>query len=739
MPQGQCLALACAALLWAPSLALCQAPPAKSVPRTEQKSKRSLAAKVEPATVRSPVGLPEPRAEELAHVARYDAAIAPARTYAVSAADAALLREAIAAAGGGKLAEARTCREKIADATARKLVDWYLYRGGYGSAGAIRGFLEANPSWPDRGLLAQRAEEALFSGNPSPGEITEFFASANPHSAPGLAALASAYLSRGEMAKAKVLAAQAWTQGDIPTALEGAFLKRFGSLLTPADHKRRLDRLLGHDSRWPWERHERAVVIRRLLPLLSEAERKEAEARLAVYLRAKNSQQLLSRLPAAAASDWGMAVQKAQALRRQKKAEEAWTILLAAPAGSDEIKPDGWWEERRTNAYAALRGGKPKVAYELAAHPGALSINATKDAAFLAGWLALRQLNDPQLALTHFTALAKAADGPLSHARGNYWLGRTYEALGQPERARESYQAASHYIDTFHGQLARLKLDPGSEGLKISPPATPSPEEIDRFNGSDAVRAAVIAHAAGLDASLTRVFLSHLRLYFSSEAEVAMVAHLAQALGENQTSVRIGKGAVAQGLNLLYYAYPVRSLPAYTPLRQPPETAFLLGIARQESEFNTQTLSGAGARGILQVMPTTARHVCVTYKMKCDIPRLMKDPAYNTMMASAYIADRMQEFGGSYVLTLAGYNAGPGRAREWMKEFGDPRNGNIDAIDWIHRIPFEETREYVQKVLSNIQVYRARLGDEKNALRLTEDLKRLSPAPGAPSPLSAAP
>ncbi len=452
---------------------------------------------------------------------------------------------------------------------------------------------------------------------------------------------------------------------------------------------------------------------------------------MALFLRAKNSSQLLSKLPSQAESDWGLAVQKAQALRRQKKEEEAWKILLADP-GSTAQAPDGWWEERRANAYAALRKGQAKTAYDLVRNPGPLSVNAAKDAYFLAGWLALRHLHDNKLALGHFEALTKAADGPLSHARGQYWLGRTYEALGDKEKAQEHYKAASAYFDTFHGQLARLKVNATAHALKIAPPAAPTDEEVARFNGSDAVRAAVIARKAGLDISLSRAFLYHLRNHLKSEAEVAMVAHLAEALGDTQTAVRIGKAAIARGLNLVYYAYPIHSLPAYTPLRKPPEPAFILGIARQESEFNSVTLSGAGARGILQVMPVTAKHVCRDYKLKCDIPRLMKDPAYNTMLGSAYISDRMDEFTGSYVLTLAGYNAGPGRAREWIKEFGDPRDGKVDPIDWIHRIPFEETREYVQKVLSNIQVYRARLGEQESALRLNADLKRISAAPAAP-------
>jgi soluble lytic murein transglycosylase len=296
--------------------------------------------------------------------------------------------------------------------------------------------------------------------------------------------------------------------------------------------------------------------------------------------------------------------------------------------------------------------------------------------------------------------------------------------LGDRAKASQAYLVASLQIDTFHGQLARLKLDPKANALKVDPPVAPTPEEIARFTGLDTVKAAVIAQKAGLDSSLVRAFLVQLRSHMRSEAEVAMLAHLAEEIGDTQMAVRIGKYGVARGFNLIYYAYPVHRLPTYRPLRRPPETAMILGIARQESEFNTTTLSHAGARGILQVMPVTAKHVCRDYKIRCDVARLMKDPAYNTMLGSAYISDRMDEFRGSYVLAIAGYNAGPGRARQWIREFGDPRDPNVDPIDWIHRIPFQETRDYVQKVLSNIQIYRARLG-EATAVRLTADLRRI--------------
>src|SRR5262245_48440937 len=705
--------------------------PAKAPAASKVQPARAPVAAAAPAAASSlpPVQRPTPLPGESEHIARYDAAIAPLRNLTLAEEDAALLREAISTGANGKLAEAKALRDRIKDGATRKLVDWFIFRAGYGTATEIKAFLEANPAWPDRNLLTQRAEEALFnSPSASAREIKAFFAGAEPRTGVGQAALASAFLADKDADRAKAIAVKAWTEYDIPASLEPAFLKRIGPLLTEADHKRRLNRLLLNDSRWTNERNERAAIIKRMLPLLSEPEKKAAEARLAVFLRAKNSQALLAKLPPTTAPDWGLAVQKAQALRRQNKEEEAWKILLTEPEAPGTIKPDGWWEERRANAYAALRLGKPKMAYELIREPGPLSVNAAKDAAFLAGWLSLRYLEEPKQALAHFQSLSSLADGPLSRARAHYWLGRTFEVLGDKAKALEAYRAGAVYFDTFHGQLCRLKVDPSASRLSLALPAAPSPEEIARFTGSDAVRAIVVARKAGLDSALPRAFLRHLPTYLKSEAEVAMLAHLADALGDTQMSVRVGKAAVGRGMNLAYYAYPVRALPQYTPLRKPPEPAVILGIARQESEFNTLTLSGAGARGILQVMPVTAHHVCRDYKIKCDIPRLMKDPVYNTMMGSAYISDRMDEFSGSYVLTLAGYNAGPGRAREWIKEFGDPRDQKVDPIDWIHRIPFEETREYVQKVLSNIQIYRARLGDEANAMRLNSDLRRTSTA-----------
>jgi peptidoglycan lytic transglycosylase len=675
---------------------------------------------------------PRPSPKEVEHTARYDAATAQIRNYPLSGADGDRIREAVEAISAGGLTKAKALRDQVRDPVGRKLVDWYIYRSGYGTAAEVRAFLAENPAWPDRALLVRRAEEDLFESAAGPAEVKAFFAQSPPATAMGLAALAAALAADKDEMSAKALAAKLWAEYDIPSRYEADIVKRLGGLLTEVDHRRRLDRLLMSDSRWADERNERASAIRRVIARLSEPEKKKAEARLAVFLRKKGSHQIIAKLPKEALEkEWGLAFQRAQALRRQNKEAEAWKILLAEPEPTLPIRPDGWWEERRTHAYEALNAGEPKTAYELVHNPGPLGVNAHNDAAFLAGWLALRHLNNPKQALEHFQALAQSADGPLTRSKAHYWLGRTYEALGDRGKANESYLKASLQIDTFHGQLARLKLDPKASSLKIDPPVAPTSSEIARFSGLDVVQAAVIAHKAGLDRSLVRAFLIQTRTHMTTEAEVAMLAHLAEELGDTQMAVRIGKYGVAQGFNLIYYAYPVHRLPAYTPLRRPPETALILAVARQESEFNTATLSGAGARGILQVMPVTARHICRDYKVKCDIPRLMKDAAYNTMMGSAYIADRMADFRGSYVLAIAGYNAGPGRAREWIEDFGDPRDPKVDPIDWIHRIPFQETRDYVQKVLSNLQIYRARLGEEETAVRINADLRRVASTPDA--------
>ena len=689
-----------------------------------------------PAAAQSRIGAGtvSPKAREAAHHARFDAIVASVKGYDLSEIDAKLIRETILAIAGKKHDKAAALEAKVADPIGRKLINWYRLRRGHGDAAEYSAFLSSNPTWPSRDIIWQRLEQRLFLEGGSVIAIKGYFKDGKPQSPSGLAALASVHLANGDTATAKKLAAKVWRQHDLPRALEKGFLARFGSVLTEDDHKWRLDRLLVDDVRWKSGRKSRAARAKRVIPLLSAGEQKRAKARLAVFMRSRISTSRLKTNANDKSNDWGLLFHKAQLLRRAKKTSAAAKLVLSAPTDPEVVANlDEWWTERLKLAYQALKANQPKLAYKLVRDAGPLSVNPLNEQRFMAGWIALRYLNDVNAAKKHFAAYTESADGPLGRAKSNYWLARTLEAKGNSQGAVLYYRAAAHNRDTFHGLLAAAKLDPNGKSFPITAPAEPTPQQITRFNDLDAVKAIVIAHKSNVGRSIARIFLNHVHTLEKSEAWSAMVAHLAKEIGDTQTSVRIGKSAIARGHNLIYYSYPVHALPKYKPLRTPPETAFLLGLARQETEFNTRIVSGAGARGILQVMKVTARHVCRDYKIKCSDKRLLSDPSYNTMIASAYVADRLEDFSGSYVLGLSSYNAGPGRTRQWIREFGDPRTSQVDPVDWIERIPIKETRRYVAKVLSNIQIYRSRLGDEATALRINADLNRAR-ASSSPSP-----
>jgi soluble lytic murein transglycosylase len=668
---------------------------------------------------------PELLAAEQGQLDKLNAALAPLLSLSPTAEDVQHIREAVDAVHANNLGHFAEARDAVTDPIGRKLADWIRLRSGNGEAAEYRAFLKGNPLWPDRSLMTQRLEEALFTQGGSAKTIKDYFASSPPETGVGYAALASANLADGNTEEATKLAAKVWREMTIPATLENGFLSRFGKLLTPADHKWRFDRMVTDDVRWAGNRADRAAFARRIVPLLPVAEQKTATARLAVFNKAANARALMNALPSGDENDTGLAFHREQLLRKAGKIDEAAKIILGIPPDPGKIAVlDEWWAERRELAYGALKLGKAKLAYELVTNAGPLTVNPLKEQTFMAGWIAFRYLKNADAAEKHFKDLEAAADGPLSRAKAAYWLGRVADVRGDKAAAAKQYRIASKNPDTFHGLLAMQMLDPGRKSLEIAPPAFPSAEQIDKLVSLDTAKALVLATRAKLSREYTRSLLAALRNRSPSEAEAGIVAHLANALGDPQMSVRIAKAAVAKGQNLLTYAYPLSPFPAYKPLRIPPETAFLLGIARQETEFESQTVSGAGAKGLLQVMTVTANHVCHDYKIKCQIPRLLSDNQYNVMIASAYIADRMDEFGGSYVLGLAGYNAGPGRARQWIRENGDPRDPKVDPIDWIERIPITETREYVTKVLANIQMYRARLGDTAHALRMQQDLVR---------------
>ncbi len=636
-------------------------------------------------------------------------------------------KQALKLIAKGKFDAAREQQAKVTVAIAATLIEWKrLLRRGPAEAEAYAAFLRDNPMWPRRRLLQRLYEAKLLRDGGSAKQMKAFFAANPPVSGAGLAALASAQLALGAKQKAAELAAKAWCRERIPVTFEADFLARFARVLKASDHRCRLDRLLIADPRNRSIRRSRVQAATRLLPQLSKPERQKAAARIKSFAGKGGLKELraIVKLPELIKGDWGLAFQRITRSRKNKDYAHAYKILKAVPGEhKDHINRDAWWQERQRHARYWLAKGNVKRAYQISRDVRPESANPAKEQAFFAGWLALMRLGQPKQARDHFKRMVDKADGPLSKSMSEFWLARAYAKIGNKKQARIHYKASANVRDTFHGLLSRRAVLPKSRTIELPSATLPTSAETKRFLDDDAVKGLVIAYAVGLPRRDILAFYRTFGRQLKSAGELALLAQLASALGDGQGEVRAGKSGISRGFNLYEFAYPVHMLPAYEPLREPVEPSMLLAIGRQESEFNTKIVSRAGARGVLQVMPITARHICKQYRIKCKLSDLIAVPSYNARIASAYIADRRDQFGGSYILTLTGFNAGPGRTRQWLRKYGDPRKANVKPLDWIYGIPFEETRLYVRKVLSNVQIYRARLG-EKDPLRLDRDLRR---------------
>jgi len=444
-----------------------------------------------------------------------------------------------------------------------------------------------------------------------------------------------------------------------------------------------------------------------------------------VVKRGANAGKLLAALPASATDgDIGLLYNRIQWLRRKDRDEEAWKALLDVPNEPDRlIDLEGWWSERRIDCRLALNAGQSRIAYEIAAEHGPISGDAYVEAEFLAGWIALRFLGDPETALKHLLALRAAAKGSKNLALAEYWLGRTSLALGDNGSAIVHFHAAAKYPQYFYGQLGRQALDAKPANLAVTPTPQPTEADIQNFLANDAVRAIGVAFATGMD-SITSQFFLALSRKMTSPGEVVLLAEFAKQSDNPQVALRLAKIAFNRDLPVGDYALPIGVIPAVKSLlTDRVDPALVHALSRQESEFNAGAKSPVGASGLMQLMPGTAKAVAKEYKVKF-VPAQLTDPTYNVQLGEAHLRDLIDSYHGSYFLALAAYNAGGGRVQEWMKAFGDPRDARTDPIDWIERIPFSETRDYVKKIMETLQLYRSRLSGSEKALQLVQDLNR---------------
>ena len=354
--------------------------------------------------------------------------------------------------------------------------------------------------------------------------------------------------------------------------------------------------------------------------------------------------------------------------------------MQAAPRDPDAlIEINEWWIERRINVRKALNAGHPEIAYDIAKNHEPLSGNQYFEAEFLAGWIALRFLNKPDDALQHFLAIRTAASGPKTTAKAEYWLGRTAVALKKNDEAKAHYEAAAKFTLTYYGQLAAQTLDPSHAKLHLPPAPKPTDADFEKFKSRDALQAIAVLRAVGLE-KLAPLFFHQLARTIEDPAQGVMLAKLAHDFQQPHASVRLSKIALNRGLPLAEMAYPTNMFPGYKRINDPVEDALLYSLSRQESEFNPSAKSPVGARGLMQIMPRTARAIARQHKVRYRLSALTADPSYNVMLGVAHLGDLIDSYRGSYILTLVAYNAGGGRVRDWTKEFGDPRHRDVDPI-----------------------------------------------------------
>jgi soluble lytic murein transglycosylase len=494
----------------------------------------------------------------------------------------------------------------------------------------------------------------------------------------------------------------------------------FGSLLNADDHKRRMWRMvyaqetnaaIRNSKRLGGDYQNAAKVAQELLRNVAGADKKYA------------------RLPAAMREQLGMKYAMVRYLRKLERYSKARAILATIPNEAASVgDADAWWVERRIVARHSVgfrQKDSAKAAYQIAKNHGLDTGASAVEGEFLAGWIALRSLDDPETALRHFSKLEEIAPSRTEKSRAQYWMGRTYAALGNKAKSRAAYEAAAEHSTIYYGQLAREQVGLGKvpKDIKGGQPSAAAKASVER---DEVVRAFNLMVKANATTSLN-MFVWPLASRFNSVDEMNAVAALTKQHGGTTMALRLAKAAGQRNIDIDDWAYPTKALPSWKQMGNSVEASLVYGLSRQESEFDPRAGSKAGAQGLMQIMPSTAKLISKQYRISYEPAKLMGDPAYNVKLGAAHLGDLIADYNGSYVLTLVAYNAGPRRVREWVAEYGDPRSGKVDPVDWVESIPFQETRQYVQKVLQNTHVYRARLAP--GTMRaMTADLRRGGPA-----------
>ena len=590
---------------------------------------------------------------------------------------------------------------------AADVIEWHRLRAGRGSYAEVRAFLDRRQDWPGESFLRRKSEGAVITAGGA--AILAFFAQQEAQTPQGVLAHAAALTRAGETGEAQANLVLFWRTAPMDAELQGLFLRDHAALLTP-HHAARLDAML-------WAREHAAA--QQMFDLVKPAEKQLAETRIALQQRARNVNALINALPPAQAADPGLQHDRFEWRLRSDLVADAKALLLDRSISADALgRPEAWANRRRSLARGEVRSGNKQRAYQIASQHFLEGGAQYADLEWLSGYIALRFLNDPKAAYQHFLNHDRVVQSPISQGRAGYWQGRALEAMGMDDEAATAYAMGARYQTSFYGLLAaeRAGLPFDSDLAGTRPDADWRRAPLAR---APLFEAGMLLQASG-EVSLAERFWTHLADQLVSE-DLALLGQAAIDVDQPHLAVMIGKRAARRGLTIAAPYYALHPL-AEADLPMAPEMN--LAVARRESEFDPVVRSGAGALGLMQLMPGTARDMADDLGVRAlhSTSRLTADPTYNAQLGAQYLSRMAEMFDGNVSMMAAAYNAGPRRPIRWMEQYGDPRRGRIDIVDWVEMIPFRETRNYVMRVTESLPVYRARLGKTPLPIPFSEEL-----------------
>jgi len=626
--------------------------------------------------------------------------------------DAIRFKKAIAAAERRYWRDVKQQTKRISDPTAKDTLRWLrAWRDNTVDFDELSYVTQSLGNWPRMTAIRAKAERKLWDKNLPANRTTAWFQGVDPVSGEGRLALARAYFALGRDEEALYWLKYAWREARLTRDLQRQVYKSYKSRLTPEDHAARADFLI-------WLGSAHFSKVEGLLSLMPRGQRALAVARMRVARNASGMDAAINAVPASLKTHPGLIFERARWRRRKKTKDYALPVYFQTqtPPATDEGKKR-LWTERKIMAYWAIKEGRFDEAYRLCLHHGMTRGVGFADAEFLAGWLALIKLNEPAKAIRHFEALRNGVTYPVSKSRASYWLGRAHKAARLPD-ADIHFSQASEHIQTFYGQLAASELQNSS--YIFLPPETDGQVYKTAFEQDSRVRALRL-----LGEMRSEYYFNTMAFHLDDEVETSahltLLSQLSREYGYMKPSVRAAKQASRFGTFLPESGYPKPDV--FLALEPKFDKAFSMALSRQESEFNPAAVSSAKAYGLMQMIHGTARATARKHRVPYSRNRLTSDPEYSAKLGSLHVNDLLKRYDGSYIMTAAAYNAGPHRVTQWIKSYGDPRKGDIDPVDWIESLPFSETRNYIHRVLENLNIYRARLNNGQAENRLSQDIR----------------